>query len=101
MSAVCDAGNLVKQGENGFLFSAHDPGDMALAIARFTSLTAPQRNVMGETSRRMAEEYFDLKKVADIYESILLSASLRQPPSCRHWLPEVPQTAIKAVNDSR
>ena len=95
MSAVCDAGNLVKEGQNGFLFPPHDPNDMANAIKKFVSLSEEQRLAMGEASRRMAEEYFSLKKVADLYESVLLSACQRQHPNIGHWLPDVPWTALQ------
>ncbi len=95
MSAVCDAGNLVKEGQNGFLFSPHDPHDIANAIEKFASLSEAQRHAMGETSRRMAEEYFSLTKIADLYEAVLLSASQRQHPNIGHWLPEVPWTALQ------
>jgi glycosyltransferase involved in cell wall biosynthesis len=98
MSAVCDAGNLVKEGQNGFLFSPHDPNDIAKAIEKLASLTEAQRHAMGEVSRQMAEVYFDLNKIADLYESILVSASMRQHPHTGHWLPEVPWTAIEYVN---
>ena len=94
MSAVCDAGNLVKEGENGFLFSPHDPSDIAEAIRKFASLTEAERRAMGQRSREMARKYFDLKKIADMYESILFTASQRQPPECGHWVPEVPRTAL-------
>jgi glycosyltransferase involved in cell wall biosynthesis len=94
MSAVCDAGNLVKEGQNGFLFSPHDPNDIANAIERFDSLTEAQRHAMGEASRQMAEEYFSLTKIADLYETVLLSACQRQHPNIGHWLPEVPWTAL-------
>ena len=94
MSAVCDAGNLVKDGLNGFLFSPYDPDDIAKAIKKFNALTELQRRAMGAASRQMAEEYFDLNRIADLYESILLSASMRQQPRTGNWLPEVPWTAL-------
>lgn len=94
MSAVCDAGNLVKDGENGFLFSPEDPLDIAKAIIKFTALASSERQVMGEKSRKMAEEYFDIRKYADAYEAVLYAASQRQRPNCGHWLPDVPQTAL-------
>lgn len=97
MSAVCDAGNLVKDGKNGFLFSPDDPSDIAEAICKFASLTLAERQGMGEKSRKMAEEYFDIRKFADAYEAVLNAASQRQRPNCGHWLPEVPQTAFDSL----
>lgn len=94
MSAVCDAGNLVRPGENGYLFAPDDPSDIADAIGIFASLTERQRWVMGEKSRTMAEQYFDIRKFADAYEVVLRAASRRQRPHCSHWLPDVPQTAV-------
>jgi glycosyltransferase involved in cell wall biosynthesis len=97
MSAVCDAGSLVKDGENGFLFSPEDPADMADAVAKFALLTAEERLRMGAKSRKMAEEIFDIRKYADAYEAVLYAASRRQRPFCEHWLPEIPQTALDSV----
>jgi glycosyltransferase involved in cell wall biosynthesis len=94
MSAVCDAGNLVGENENGFLFSPHDPSDIADAIGRLLSLSGNERLRMGEKSRALAERYFSMTKFVDMYESVLYSASQRKRPRCGHWLPEVPQTAL-------
>jgi glycosyltransferase involved in cell wall biosynthesis len=69
MSTVSDAGNLVQEGENGFLFSPHDPSDIAEAIAKLPSLTEAERVALGQ--------YFDIRKIADLYASILWAASRR------------------------
>ena len=100
MSYVCDAGNLVKEGENGFLFSPEDPADIARVIQKFISLTQAERLAMGKKSREMAEQYFDIGKITNLYESVLNSASRRQRPDCGHWLPEVPQTALAFVKNA-
>lgn len=97
MSDVCDAGNLVKEGKNGFLFFPEDPSAIAEAICKFASLTAREKQEMGERSRVMAEQYFNVQKFTDIYESILYSASKKKHPDCGHWLPEIPKTALDFV----
>jgi glycosyltransferase involved in cell wall biosynthesis len=97
MSAVCDAGNLVKNGENGFLFSPLDPLDIASSISNYVSLTNEQRCAMGQKSRKIAEEMLDLKKIVDLYELVLYAAKSRRSLACCHWFPEVPQTALESV----
>lgn len=92
MSSVCDAGNLVDG--NGLLFSPDEPDSIAEAIYDFSSLTGQERAAMGEKSRELAERCFDMRKIADLYETVLLSACRRERPECDHWLPEIPRTAM-------
>lgn len=101
MSDVCDAGNLVRENENGFLFSPEYPSHIAEAIYKFSLMTPQERLAMGERNRELAEKYFDLRKFADIYESVLHSASRKQHPNCEHWLPEVPQTALNFLERAK
>jgi glycosyltransferase involved in cell wall biosynthesis len=95
MSSVCDAGNIVKENQNGYLFSPTDISSIADAIAGFATLPLPEREAMGRCSREMAERYFDVGKFGDMYENILTAAWRREKPSCGHWLQDVPQTALK------
>lgn len=52
----------VREGENGFLVPAGDAGALAAAMQRFVD-TPQLAHVMGETSRRLAEERFDVHRV--------------------------------------
>jgi glycosyltransferase involved in cell wall biosynthesis len=71
---------LVRHGTNGLLVPARDP--QALAAAILELLTNPEKsNLMGEASRRLAEDEFDLQRVAARYEGLylkLLKRSSRQ-----------------------
>jgi glycosyltransferase involved in cell wall biosynthesis len=95
MSNACDAGNLVEQGENGFLFDPHDTASMAAAIFKFAALTPAKRHKMGVRSRYKAERLFDLQTIADRFENLLFCATQRKKIPINHWPPEVPQTAFR------
>ncbi len=101
MSTVCDAGNLVRDHENGFLFSPRDPYNIAEAVSRFLSLSQRERLRMGERNRELSERYFSIGKFVDMYESVLNAASLRKRPQCGHWPPEVPQTALDFLEQAK
>lgn len=92
-SNVCDAGNLVKSGENGFLFNPTSPEDMAMALLKFGSLTPAQREAMGRKSREMAERMFNPVNVAAAYEKVLTASAERKKISIEHWTPDVPDSA--------
>jgi glycosyltransferase involved in cell wall biosynthesis len=100
MSAVCDAGNLVKQGVNGFLFDPYSPESIAAAIARFAKLTSEERDRMGRESRARAEILFDVGEVADRYLSVLEAAAGRKAIQTEHWPEEVPNTALRSLSES-
>jgi glycosyltransferase involved in cell wall biosynthesis len=85
MSAVSDAGNLVQDGVNGFLFDPHLPTSIADAIARFASLPPEERERMGRESRTRAEMLFDPSVVADRYLSVLRAAAARTSIRIMHW----------------
>lgn len=93
MSAVCDAGNLVKEGENGFLFDPRSPRAIAKAIFAFASLKESEREAMGAMSRRMAETFFCPKIIADCYIEVLEAAAKNERKRINHWITDVPETA--------
>lgn len=99
LSNVCDAGNLVRDGRNGFLCDPKSPESIAKAIKRLAALGDQERQQMGLESRRMAEEIFAEDVVVDHYERIL-EAAVRREPGQAHctWPSEVPDTAIQTVN---
>ena len=99
MSAVCDAGNLVKEGENGYLFDPGSPRSIADSIRALGSLPASQRASLGKTSRAMAERTFDVATITDKYLEILAAAARRKPGRPEHWLPDVPETALAFLRE--
>lgn len=98
MSDVCDAGNLVKPGENGFLFDPASPEDMARALVEFAATSATHRESMGHKSRQMAEQMFDPNRVVAAYDAVLRAAALRQRVPLEHWIPETPDSAERFTN---
>ena len=101
MSAVCDARNLVKEGDNGFLFDPHNSNSIADALARFARLTSADRDRMGRASRARAEELFDVNTVAERYLRVLEAAAERKALKIEHWPEQVPETALRASEPSR
>ena len=99
MSAVCDAGNLVQEGVNGFLFDPHSPESIADAIARFAGLAAADRDRMGKASRARAEALFNADIVTDRYLRVLEAAATRQHLEIEHW-PRGDLSASLAVREA-
>jgi glycosyltransferase involved in cell wall biosynthesis len=91
MSNVSDARNLVKHGENGFLFDPASPGEMADAIIEFCQLSHRERRAMGAKSREMAERMFNPYRVADSYMQLLEAAAAHRRIAIQHWVPQIPQ----------
>jgi glycosyltransferase involved in cell wall biosynthesis len=96
-SNICDAGNLVKEGVNGFLFDPASPQSIAETLLRFAALTPDQRRAFGAASRRMAERMFSEEAVADAYERILSDASAGHRTTPQHWVPEVPESSVRTA----
>jgi glycosyltransferase involved in cell wall biosynthesis len=96
MSDVCDAGNMVQDGHNGFLFDPLSPESMALAIIRMAGLSPEQREGMGHEGRAMAERMFDPAVVAGHYAHVLQAAAERKRVSLEHWIPNVPESALQS-----
>jgi len=62
--------HLVRDGENGYLFTPNDSDDLAAKLTRVFSLPADEREAMGKTSREMVESHGiarTLKTFEDIY----------------------------------
>ena len=97
MSAVCDAGNLVKEGVNGFLFDPHSPGSIADAIRRFAGLSPEEKVRLGRASRARAEELFDVNTVVARYLRVLAAAAERQIIPLEHWPTEIPSAAARVA----
>ncbi len=49
--------HLVRDGENGYLFTPNDSDDLAAKITRILQLPAAEREAMGQASRRMVEPH--------------------------------------------
>jgi glycosyltransferase involved in cell wall biosynthesis len=98
MSNVCDAGNLVKNGQNGLLFDPSSPDDMARALLEFAAIDGGGRERMGRESRAMAERMFAPTTVAARYAEILSAAAAHKHLSIEHWVPDVPESARRFVD---
>ncbi|MCX6360332.1 MAG: glycosyltransferase family 4 protein [Armatimonadetes bacterium] len=96
-SDVADAGNLVQHGRTGFLFDPHSVESMAEGLARFASMPAADRLAMGREGRRHAEEVHDPRRILSAYESVLADAAARRPVSTAHWVPDVPESAVRTA----
>ncbi|HZO89649.1 MAG TPA: glycosyltransferase family 4 protein [Chthonomonadaceae bacterium] len=95
MSNVCDAGNLVRDGQNGFLFDPGSPEDMARAILAMGKRRAAEREAMGVRARAMAEAMFNPSCFTDKYVELLEAAASRKRIAISHWVPEIPATAYQ------
>lgn len=61
----------VEDGRNGYLIPHSNPSALARAILRFLELSDEEKVQMGNESRKIAEEKFDIKNVIDIYDKLL------------------------------
>jgi glycosyltransferase involved in cell wall biosynthesis len=66
--------HLVRDGENGYLFTPNDSDDLAAKLARLFSLPADEREAMGKTSREMVEMH-SIKRTLQTFEDIYRGAS--------------------------
>jgi glycosyltransferase involved in cell wall biosynthesis len=97
MSNVCDAGNLVLNGHNGFVFDPHSPTEMADVMLKFAALPVADRRQMGLRGRAMAEERFDGDRVMTKYMEVLEAANRRDAFEIGHWIQAVPPSAYRAL----
>jgi glycosyltransferase involved in cell wall biosynthesis len=98
LSNVCDAGNLVYDGKNGFLCDPASPEDIADKIQRMVFLSHSERQKMGLESRRIAEDLFSSDIVINRYELILMSAiNNKKAPVDYSWPKYVPESSVKTV----
>lgn len=100
LSNVCDAGNLVREGKNGFLCDPASPGSMADALKKLAQTSDNERVRMGQESRRMANQLFAEEKIVDRYERILAASARRRSVSedCG-WPKQTPASAERTVNE--
>jgi len=97
MSHVCDAGNMVQDGHNGFLFDPLSPEAMAVAICKMAGLAPEAREAMGANGRQMAERMFDPAVVAGHYTHVLQAAAARKRVHLEHWVPSTPESALQSL----
>ncbi len=97
LSNVCDAGNLVKDGENGFLCDPHSPESIAGALRRVAILLPAQRALMGLRSRQLAEHLFPGEAILEKYERLLQESLRPTSQPNMNWPPEVPDSAVETV----
>nr|WP_272936623.1 glycosyltransferase family 4 protein [Syntrophus gentianae] len=101
MSNVCDAENLVHDGENGFLFDPQNPDDMCRAMLRFLTLSPEERYLLGRKSRERAELLFNSDRFVAHYQHVLESAMRREHKIIPHWYSDTPQSATKTIESER
>ena len=98
MSDVCDAGNLVGNGQNGFLCDPSSPSSIAGSLEKFCSLDESQRGVMGQASRVRAEELFDERHIVDRYEQLMHQGTRGLlDPRDWSWPLAVPESALATL----
>jgi len=66
--------HLVREGENGYLFTPNDSDDLATKLARLFSLPADEREAMGKISREMVESH-GIARTLQTFEDIYRGAS--------------------------
>jgi glycosyltransferase involved in cell wall biosynthesis len=98
LSDVCDAGNLVEDGKNGFLCDPSTTESIATAIIRMATLEESRRREMGLASRRKAEQLFAESTVLERYELCLRAVARQErvPPGSTHPA-RVPESAARFV----
>jgi glycosyltransferase involved in cell wall biosynthesis len=66
-TAVAGCHDVVRHGVNGYLCAPSDGSDLASKMRSFIELSDSKRTEMGQASRILAEECFDVKKVVEAY----------------------------------
>jgi glycosyltransferase involved in cell wall biosynthesis len=66
--------HLVREGENGYLFTPNDSDDLAAKLSLVFSLPADEREAMGKTSREMVESH-GIARTLQTFEDIYRGAS--------------------------
>ena len=98
MSNVCDAGNLVRDGRNGFLCDPGSPEDIAAKIHCMAAMGVSDGRRMGLESRGLAERLFAEDTVVERYECILTRSARHEPiPADCSWPTEIPPSALMTV----
>ena len=76
-------GEIVIDGETGFLVPPKDPGKLAQAMLRLMSLPQEERKHMGERARRYVEDNFALERIVDRWEQLYYELLSRKSSSNR------------------
>jgi len=71
-------GEIVIDGETGFLVPPKDPDRLAQAMLRLMSLPQEERKHMGEKARRYVEKNFSLERVVDRWERLYRELLLKK-----------------------
>jgi len=69
----------VKDSGGGFSIPPEDPGAMAQALRTFLQMSPDERIKLGKLTRSYAEACFDVRKLADRMETMLLEAVAAEP----------------------
>lgn len=101
MSDVCDSGNLVIEGENGFLFNPWDHRDICRALLSFVALPAEEMARLGRNSRLRAEVLFDPKKFVANYVRAFEAVLTNGVVEAGDWYNVVPSSAFQTVQSKK
>jgi glycosyltransferase involved in cell wall biosynthesis len=77
-TAVGGNGEVVRDGESGFLVPARDPGALGQAMLRLMGLPVEQRRGMGERGREHVGANYGLHRVAERWERVYWDALARK-----------------------
>lgn len=94
---IGDAGILVQESGNGFLFDPQSPQDIARALLQFCRLSRRARTQMGAKSRELAEKLFSPAAAVRFYENLLVRAARRENFRANDCSPE----AASVPNEER
>ena len=72
-SNVCDNGNILADGDNGFLFDPYNVDDISDKLIRFLSQSKDEKLRMGKRSRELAMELFSREKFIQAYMNLINS----------------------------
>lgn len=75
VSDVSDNAVMVQDGVNGFLFDPHSADTIVESFLKFFALTSEERQAMGDSSRKRAEELFNKEQYISAYEELFNSFS--------------------------
>lgn len=96
--AISDAGALVSEGVNGYLFDPEVPEEMATAMTDLASIDSGALEAMGREGYRRARELLEPHTIADRYADTLARAAARERSLPVHWPPDVPDTAVRTAD---
>ncbi len=95
ISDVCDAGNLVSDGENGFLFNPKSSEDIANKIVSFIKLSYEDRLRMGQSARKKVVSLFSDIHHITAYINLITNIKNGTRNRIYHYPENVPLSAIR------